>query len=130
SSNFYFDGEEADNMAFPAFPKFADADYFDNYGLTWAAGQPYAASDTLKEAVINETMRQKLGLATAGEALGNRIRIGGGAWMTITGDVNDLMPCSLLEEVGPRMIATGKSNSSMAGVKLEKGAGKNTLTES
>src|SRR5690606_4377727 len=46
-SNFYFDGTDAgDEIDFPTAVKVADADYFDNYGLTWAAGQPYAASDT------------------------------------------------------------------------------------
>ncbi len=129
-SNFYFDGTGSGNeIDFPTAVKFADADYFDNYGLTWAAGQPYAASDTLKEAVINDAMRKKLGLAAAEDAIGKRIRIGGGVWMTITGVVNDFIPNSLREEVGPIIIATDKSNYYVAGIKLEQGAGKNTLAE-
>ena len=127
ASNFYFDGHETEDIPFPTFLKFADVDYFDNYGLTWAAGKPYSASDTLKEAVINETMRKKLLLASAEEALGKRIRIGTGTWMTITGVVNDFIPNSLREEVGPMIMATDKSQYYVAGIKLDKGAGKNTL---
>src|SRR5690606_11629824 len=91
SSNFYFDGNESeDHIKFPTFLKFADTDYFDNYGLTFVAGQPYVESDTLREAVINETMVQKLGLPTAEDAIGKRIRTGfSDTWMTITGVVQD-----------------------------------------
>jgi len=129
-SNFYYDGNESDNITFPTFLKFGDADYFDNYGLTLLAGRPYAASDTLREAVINETMRQKLGLSTAEEAIGKRIRIGfRNSWMTISGVVKDFTPNSLREEVGPMIMATDKSRYYVAGIKLEAGAGKNTLTE-
>src|SRR5690606_13772816 len=130
ASNFYFDGNESDNITFPTFLKFADADYFGNYGLTLLAGQPYAASDTLKEAVINETMVHKLGIATAEEAIGKRIRLGfQSSWMTITGVVKDFTPNSLKEEVSPVIMATDKSRYYVAGIKLEKGAGKSTLAE-
>src|SRR5690606_40376320 len=82
------------------------------------------------EAVINETMRQKLGLSTAEEAIGKRIRIGfRNSWMTISGVVKDFTPNSLREEVGPMIMATDKSRYYVAGIKLEAGAGKNTLTE-
>ena len=127
ASNFYFDDSNTD-ITFPTYLKFADADYFGNYGLVWAAGKPYAASDTLREAVINETMRKKLGLASAEEAIGKRIRIGfDNHWMVITGVVNDFTPNSLREEVGPMIIATDKTRYEVVGIKLEKGAGRSTL---
>lgn len=129
ASNFYFDGHETEDIAFPTFLKFADTDYFDNYDLSWAAGKPYSASDTLKEAVINETMRKKLLLPSAEEALGKRIRIGTDPWMTITGVIHDFIPNSLREEVSPIIMATDKSQYYVAGVKLADGAGKNTLAQ-
>src|SRR5690606_12617758 len=50
-SNFYFDGAESgDDITFPTAMKFADADYFDNYALTFVAGDAYAESDTAKAA--------------------------------------------------------------------------------
>ena len=129
STNFYFDGNESDDhIKFPTFLKFADADYFDNYTLTFVAGRPYAESDTLREAVVNEAMVQKLGLPSAEDAVGKRIRIGFvSTWTTITGVVKDFTPNSLREEIGPIIMSTSKERYFVAGIKLEKGAGKNAL---
>ncbi|HWK99259.1 MAG TPA: FtsX-like permease family protein, partial [Parapedobacter sp.] len=128
-SNFYFDGRESgDDISFPTAMKFADADYFDNYALTFVAGGAYAASDTAKAAVVNETMVHKLGMPSAEDAIGKRIRIGFmDNWMTVAGVVKDFTPNSLREEISPLIITTLKSNYYVAGIKLEKGAGKNTL---
>ncbi|WP_353125346.1 ABC transporter permease [Parapedobacter pyrenivorans] len=130
-SNFYFDGTESGNdITFPTTMKFADADYFDNYALTFVAGNAYAESDTAKAAVINETMVHKLGLPSAKDAIGKRIRIGFmDSWMTVAGVVKDFIPNSLREEVSPMIITTLKRNYYVAGIKLEKGAGKSTLVE-
>ncbi|MBK1441167.1 ABC transporter permease [Parapedobacter sp. ISTM3] len=130
SSNFYVDGDTSDDIDFPAFLKFADADYFESYGLSMAAGRPYVASDTLREAVINETMVQRLGLASAADAIGRRIRIGfASPWMTISGVVKDYTPNSLREEISPIIMGTDKSRYYVAGVKLEANAGRKTLNE-
>ncbi|MGK6350437.1 ABC transporter permease [Parapedobacter sp. DT-150] len=129
SSNFYYKGEGEQEIAFPTFLKFADADYFDNYKLTFAAGKPYQESDTLKEAVINETMVKKLGISSPEEAIGKHVRIGfSGQWMPITGVVKDFTPNSLKEEVGPMIMSTLKDSYSIAGIKLARGAGKSTLS--
>ena len=129
STNFYFDGNESeDHIKFPTFLKFADADYFDNYALTFIAGHPYAESDTLREAVINEAMVQKLGLPSAEDAVGKRIRIGFfSTWMTITGVVKNFIPNSLREEIGPVIMSTSKERYYVAGIKLENGVGRNAL---
>jgi len=130
-SNFYFDGTESgDEIRFPTAMKFADADYFDNYTLRFAAGKAYAESDTAKEAVINETMVHKLGLTSAEDAVGKRIRIGFmDTWMTVVGVVKDFTPNSLREETGPMVITALKQNYYVAGVKLRPGTGKGTLDE-
>jgi len=130
-SNFYFDGTESgDDIPFPTAMKFADADYFDNYALTFVAGNAYSESDTAKAAVVNETMVRKLGLPSPEDAIGKRIRIGFmDNWMTVSGVVKDFIPNSLREEISPLIFTTLKSDYYVAGIKLEKGAGKNTLDE-
>jgi ABC-type antimicrobial peptide transport system permease subunit len=108
--------------------KYADADYFDTYGLEFVAGVGFSESDTLKEAVINETMAKKLNLKNAEEAIEKTITIGGSEpWMRITGVVKDFAQNSLREEIKPFIIATEKANYELLGVKLDKNAGKETL---
>ena len=108
--------------------KYGDADYFENYGLQFAAGKGFSESDTLKEAVINETMARKLNVANVEDAVGKRITIGGGEpWMTITGVVKDFAQNSLREEVKPFIIATEKQDYYVVGMKLDAAAGQETL---
>ncbi|PZX55709.1 ABC transporter permease [Algoriphagus chordae] len=126
-SNFWFDGKRED-VQFMTSLKYGDADYFENYGLQFAAGVGFSESDTLKEAVINETMAKKLNLGSPEEAIGKTITIGGGEpWMTITGVVKDFAQNSLRDEVKPFIIATEKSQYGVLGLKLDKNAGKETL---
>ncbi|REG83421.1 ABC transporter permease [Algoriphagus antarcticus] len=127
ASNFWFDGIR-ESVQFPTSLKYADADYFDTYGLEFVAGGSFSESDTLKEAVINETMAKKLNLTNAEEAIGKTITIGGSEpWMRITGVVKDFAQNSLREEIKPFIIATEKANYELLGVKLDKNAGKETL---
>ncbi|MEP0710307.1 ABC transporter permease [Algoriphagus sp.] len=126
-SNFWFDDIRED-VPFMASLKYGDADYFENYGLQFAAGGGFSDSDTLKEAVINETMAKKLNLGSPAEAIGKHITIGGGGpWMTITGVVKDFAQNSLREEVKPFIIATEKEQYGVVGLKLEANAGQETL---
>ncbi|MCE7056994.1 ABC transporter permease [Algoriphagus sp. AGSA1] len=127
ASNFWFDGRR-ENVPFMTSLKYGDADYFDNYGLKFVAGTGFSESDTLKEAVINETMAKKLNLSSPDEAIGKTITIGGGEpWMTITGVVKDFAQNSLREEVKPFIIATELSRYGVIGLKLEKNASQETL---
>lgn len=127
ASNFWFDGKRED-VQFMTFLKYGDADYFENFGLQFLAGNGFSESDTLKEAVINETMAKKLNLTNPQDAVGKTITIGGGGpWMTITGVVKDFAQNSLREEIKPFIIATEKSQYEVVGLKLDKNAGKETL---
>ncbi|MDR7131391.1 ABC-type antimicrobial peptide transport system permease subunit [Algoriphagus sp. 4150] len=127
ASNFWFDGKRED-VQFMTSLKFGDADYFENYGLQFVVGNGFSESDTLKEAVINETMAKKLNLSNPEEAVGKTITIGGGEpWMTITGVVKDFAQNSLREEVKPFILATEKSQYEVLGLKLDKNAGRETL---
>lgn len=127
SSNFYFNHSEED-VPFATSLKFADADYFGNYGMNFAAGRGYVPRDTMYEAVINETMRKKLGLKSAQEALGKTVRIGAsGPWMPITGVVKDFSANSLRDESKPLILCSRKEDYYLVGLKLAAGAGSQTM---
>ncbi|WP_026967482.1 ABC transporter permease [Algoriphagus terrigena] len=126
ASNFYFDQKQED-VPFPAFLKFADEDYFELYEMEFAAGAGYPASDTIRNAVINETMARKLMLGSPEEAIGKLIRLGGGEWVPVTGVVKDFTVNSLREEIKQLLITTFKSQYRQVAVRLDKTAGKSTL---
>ncbi len=118
SNDFYFD-QNADKVPFHTSLKFGDADYFSTFGLQFLAGKPFAARDTMYEAVINETLLHKLGMQRPEEALGKTIRIGGrDRWMEITGVVKDFATHSLREEIKPVLIASNHAWYQVAGIKL------------
>ena len=118
SNDFYFDHRE-EKIPFHTSLKFGDADYFSTFGLQFLAGKPFAARDTLYEAVINETLLHKLGMQRPEDALGKTVRIGGrDRWMEITGVVRDFATHSLREEIKPILIASNHAWYQVAGIKL------------
>lgn len=127
ASNFSFD-QKTEDIPFPAFLKFADADYFDLYEMEFAAGTAYPVSDTVRNVVINETMAKKLMIASPDEAIGKLIRLGGGNWVPITGVVKDFTVNSLREEMKQLLITTIKSQFDQVAVRLDKSADQATLT--
>jgi ABC-type antimicrobial peptide transport system permease subunit len=127
ASNFYFDQKNED-VPFPAYLKFADSDYFELYEMEFAAGTGYAASDTMRSAVINETMAKKLLNATPEEAIGRLIKLGNGPWVPITGVVKDFTVNSLREEMKQLLITSIKSQYRQVAVRLDKSADPSTLT--
>lgn len=127
ASNFYFD-QKSEDVPFPAFLKFADADYFDLYEMEFAAGKAYPASDTIRNAVINETMAKKLLVASPEEAIGKLIRLGGGDWVPITGVVKDFTVNSLREEMKQLLITSIKNEYQQVAVRLDKSAGQATIS--
>ncbi len=127
ASNFYFDQKNED-VPFPAYLKFADADYFELYEMEFAAGTGYPASDTMRNVVINETMAKKLMIATPEEAIGRLIKLGSGEWVPITGVVKDFTVNSLREEMKQLLISSMNSQFDQVAVRLDKSANQATLT--
>ena len=117
SQNFSFNNA-ADEPGFEAFMKFADADYFKTYGLQFAAGQGYAATDSVRSYVINETMAAKLGIKNPQDAIGKPFRLGSGKWRPIAGVVKDFKANSAKEAMKPLVITTGKDFYYQAGIKI------------
>lgn len=98
--------------------KFADADYQKTYGLRLVAGHWMAASDTIREAVVNQTLLKKLGILDPESVLGQEIRLGGRRRMRITGVVEDFHAHSVHQPMSPLLITTRKAYYYTAGVKI------------
>ncbi len=118
STNFYFDHSKKDR-GFDVFLKIGDADYFKTFGLHFIAGHGYEQADTMRQAVINETLMQKLGIKNAKDAVGKTISEGGGSWASITGVVEDFKTNSLRETVKPIIIYPQKAYESEVAVKIQ-----------
>lgn len=126
ATNFYYD-QKSEDIPFPAFLKFADEDYFNLYEMEFVAGSRYPDSDTIRNAVINETMAKKLLIPSADEAIGKLVRLGSGQWVPITGVVRDFTVNSLREEIKQLVITSRKSQYRQVAVRLDKSAGQATL---
>ncbi|MCB0617457.1 MAG: ABC transporter permease [Saprospiraceae bacterium] len=98
--------------------KFCDADYGDTYGIRMLAGQWYAPSDTMREAVINETLLRRLGLQDPHEAVGQTLRVGSKVKVTIAGVTEDFHTQSLRTAHDPLLLTSRKEYYWEAGVKI------------
>ncbi|MCK6695142.1 MAG: ABC transporter permease, partial [Thermoanaerobaculia bacterium] len=97
---------------------FADADYQKTYGLRLVAGRWLSASDTIREAVVNQTLLKKLGIREPESVLGQEIRLGGRRRMRITGVAEDFHQHSVHQPIAPLLITTRKAYYYTAGVKI------------
>jgi len=117
-TNFGFDhGKKPD---FTLFVKFGDVDYLKTFGLHLAAGRNYefGKSDTIKEALVNETLIKKLGIQNPEAAVGKDIQLGGGSWVKIIGVLKDFKTNSLRETVKPMLVAAAKKFYGNTAIKL------------
>ena len=121
STNFYFDHSKKD-PGFDLFLKIADEDYFKTFGLHFVAGKGYEHADTMRQAVINQTLMQKLGIKRPENAVGKTISLGNGVWASITGVVEDFKTNSLRETVKPILIYPQKVFESNIDVKIQTGS--------
>lgn len=117
ATNFNFNHSKKD-PGFDVFLKIGDADYFKTFGLRFIAGNGYDISDTMRQAVINKTLMQKLGIVHPEDAIGKTISLGGPGWASITGVVEDFKTNSLRETVKPIVIYPQKVYESEVAVKV------------
>jgi len=116
-TNFFFD--HGPELNYTLYFKCADEDYFKTFGLQFAAGHGYGASDTMTDVVINETLVKKLGLKNDNDAIGKQIRMGArDSWRTIVGVVKDFKTNSLRYEIKPTLIGPKKRFYSNTSVKI------------
>jgi putative ABC transport system permease protein len=118
STNFYFNHSKKD-PGFDVYLKIADADYFKTFGLHFVAGKGYEPADTMRQAVINQTLMQKLGIKRPEDVIGKTISLGNGVWASITGVVEDFKTNSLREVVKPILIYPQKVFESNVAVKIQ-----------
>jgi putative ABC transport system permease protein len=118
ATNFFFNHSQKD-PGFDVFLKVGDADYFKTFGLHFVAGKGYDPADTMRQAVINQTLMQKLGIKHPEDAIGKSISFGGGSWASITGVVEDFKTNSLRETVKPILIYPQKLYESNVAVKIQ-----------
>ena len=118
TSNFKY-STRPDDEPFGINLKFADAQYAETYGLKLVAGRWLEPSDTMREAVVNETLLRKLGIADPQEILGQDIRLGGRRILKIAGVVSDFHTHSLRRAHEPLLMTTRKEFYWDAGIKLK-----------
>ncbi|MGV3601159.1 MAG: ABC transporter permease [Dyadobacter fermentans] len=82
-----------------------DADYLDLYGLKLVAGRNLQRSDTLREAVINETFMRRLGFRQPEEVVG-KILHRSGTPLEIVGVVKDYNQSDLRQGIAPLFMST------------------------
>jgi hypothetical protein len=89
--------------------KWADPAYFNLYGLKFVAGHAYAASDTVREFVVNETLLKKLGVPHPSEAIGKQIDFWQGKKTgLIVGVIRDFNALSFHRPIVPVVLSTWK----------------------
>jgi ABC-type antimicrobial peptide transport system permease subunit len=87
-----------------------DEDYLKTFGLQLLAGRNYELekSDTVREALVNETLITKLGIQNPVNAVGKDIRLGGDSWIKIVGVIKDFKTNSLRETIKPTLVLAKK----------------------
>jgi ABC-type antimicrobial peptide transport system permease subunit/AraC-like DNA-binding protein len=109
-SDFKFNNEPK-QVDFNASIKWADAEYFKLYDITFVAGGPYRKSDTTSGYVVNETLIHKLGITDPKQAIGKYIMLWDNKNLRaqITGVVKDFNVNSLKNPMSPVLMAAGKT---------------------
>jgi len=127
SSDFKFD-HSAKTTDFAANLKWADPEYFKTYNLQLVAGRAFAAGDTVREFVVNETLLKKLGIRNPKDAIGKEINFWDGRKVAnIVGVVRDFNVYSLREPMTPVVLSTWKGVYRTINIRIKPGAEKAVL---
>jgi len=98
--------------------KMADEQYIPTYQLQLAAGRNVAASDTIREFLVNEVLTQKLGLAKPEDALNKQLALGKFAKGRIVGVLKNYHNRSFKDDYAPMLITTFKKQYEISNIKL------------
>lgn len=116
-STTYFTYNRGNRKSFDIYMKYADTGYFRTFGLQLIAGRIFYPSDTMKEAVVNQTLLKKLKVHDPNEAIGKPMTINGHN-VTIVGVVKDFVNFSLKDKISPIAITTDKDQYGTLALKL------------
>ncbi|MEZ0610778.1 FtsX-like permease family protein [Fibrella sp. WM1] len=98
-----------------------DDKYVSLFGLKLVAGRNLNPSDTMREALVNETMVRKLGYRDPAQVLGKFLHKGGHAPLTIVGVLKDYNENDLKMPIGPSFFSTEAANYYSASLQLRAG---------
>ncbi|RYU91252.1 FtsX-like permease family protein [Mucilaginibacter terrigena] len=98
--------------------KMADEQYIPTYKLQLAAGRNFAASDTIREFLVNEALTQKLGIVNPKDALNKQIALGTFAKGRIVGVLKNYHNRSFKDDYAPLLISTLKRQYEITNIKL------------
>lgn len=91
--------------------KYGDANFIKLYHIKLLAGSNLYNSDTIKQAIVNETYAHILGFSNAKDIVGKNLIAMGGVSLPIIGVVADFHQQSLRHAVKPLILAAAASNS-------------------
>lgn len=106
--------------------KYIDAQYMGLYGIKLVAGRNLMASDTAREALVNEAMVKKLGLKKPENIL-NKIIHSNGRKLPVVGVVQDFHMSALNQSIAPLYMTTRSKDYYFANVKLRSGNFQQTI---
>ncbi|WP_229204229.1 FtsX-like permease family protein [Dyadobacter alkalitolerans] len=95
-----------------------DADYVGLYGLKLMAGRNLQASDTAREALINETFMQRLGFSRPTDVVGKVLHKAGFAPLEIVGVLKDYNQSDLKQRIKPLFLTTMATGFYSANIQL------------
>ncbi len=96
-----------------------DPNFLDTYGIKLLAGRQLAESDTMREAIINETMVRKLGFSSPADAIGEKLLYGRSRKeVPIVGVIPDFNFLPLSEEMNAYVVTTNRADYFEASIKI------------
>jgi len=112
--------------------KFIDENYMDMFGLKLLAGQKImrtqtGENDTVYNAVVNETLINKIGIQDPQKALGKHFLLNGNWMTTIVGVVQDFQSESKHKKIRPCALIYRPDNFFMTSVKIQPSGMKKTI---
>jgi putative ABC transport system permease protein len=116
TTNFSFDNRPEDEK-YQINTKPGDHYYLDTYGLQLVAGRNLQASDTIREFLVNEKFVRKIGLGSAEEAIGKKLKVWGRS-TPIVGVVKDFHSQNFEAEIDPVCIMSVVGGYSSCAVKV------------
>jgi putative ABC transport system permease protein len=120
TSGFTFD-HHAHQEGFEVIYKMADADFLSTFHIALAAGRPPYPSDTIREAMINETTARNLGYARPADILGKTVSLTyhDKTNIPIVGVVKDFVSTNLKEKIKPLLLLTDTGQYYILAVSLD-----------
>lgn len=97
----------------------ADSSYYKTFDLQLAAGRFMFPTDSMREALVNETLVKKLGLKSNEEIIGKMVTIDDGKKVPVVGVLKDYHNNPLDEQIWPSVITSNYNSFYTIAVRME-----------